>query len=72
MMVSPISNISNQVLSALQEDPRTKDEMIDAVVNQGMVTLTGTVKSNDVREAAEQVIRRLPGVITVVNELRVK
>ncbi len=71
-MTSPISNVTNQVLNAIHEDPRTKGENIDATVHQGVLTLTGSVKTNEVRDAAEQIARKLPGVITVINDIKVK
>jgi len=71
-VTSPMTTISNRVLEALQADPRTKDALIDVSLYQGIVTLTGTVKSNAMREAAVKIARQQPGVISVIDELKVK
>ena len=41
-------------------------------VKSAVVTLTGEVKSQDMRDAAEQVATRVPNVKQVVNDLQVK
>ena len=56
---------------ALLDDPLTRDCTIDVVNNQGTITLTGTVPTEEARQAAEQVARKQRGVILVVNELEV-
>jgi osmotically-inducible protein OsmY len=71
-MVSPITTVTNRVLENLQDDPRTKDAVIDATFHQGTLTLTGTVKSEAVRQAAQEIARNDPGVTNVVNEIKVK
>ena len=70
-MVSPMTDITDRVMVALLDDPRTRNAGIDVGSTQGVVTLTGTVKSEAIREAAEDIARRQPGVITVINELTV-
>jgi len=67
----PISNVAKLISDALLRDPRTKKSIIDVVINQGMVVLTGTVKSVDVIRAAEEIARAQPGVVLVTNELKV-
>ena len=73
MMYSPIVNYSSvreRVIQALQDDPRTQ-EGIDVVNEQGLITLTGTVNSPEMRQAADEIARRQDGVITVINDLKV-
>jgi len=71
-MVSPTSSATERLLEALQNDPQTKDAPIDASFSQGIVTLTGVVKSEKILRAAEEIARSQPGVISVVNEINVK
>ena len=70
-MVSPMTDITDRVTAALLEDSRTKNAMIDVGCTQNVCTLSGTVKSEAIREAAEEIARRQPGVVTVINELKV-
>jgi osmotically-inducible protein OsmY len=71
-MVTPITGITNRVAEALQNDPRTEDEVIDVSYAQGTLTLAGMVKSEEARQAAEEIARDDVSVIHVVNELKVK
>lgn len=66
------TSVSERVLDALQTDPRTRDVVIDATFHQGAVTLSGTVDSHMLSEAAEEIARQQEGVITVINDLRVR
>ena len=66
------SDVSNRVSEALLNDPRTARATIDVATEHGMVSLTGTVASVGVRQAAEEVARAQKGVVTVMNELKVK
>jgi len=70
-MDTPFSSITKQVAEALMNDPRTKGSIIEVGNNQGIVILTGTVKSPAVSQAAEEISRSQPGVISVVNELKI-
>lgn len=60
------------VENALLEDPRTTEAILDVANNRGVVTLTGTVDSEEIRQAAEEIARQQQGVLTVVNELKVE
>ncbi len=70
-MNTPVSTVTKQVTEALMNDPRTKDSVIEVGNNHGIVILTGTVKSTAISQAAEEISRSQPGVISVVNELTV-
>lgn len=70
-MVSPITSITERVLAALKDDPRTQDAMVEVAFNQGVVTLAGVVKTAEARDAAEEISRQQAGVVTVINELKV-
>ena len=73
-MVAPISDISSQVSNDLHEDPRTKSfgHQIEVIADRGIVTLSGTVPNEGARQAAVEIARRAPGVISVHNELKIK
>lgn len=61
-----------RIENALLEDPRTEGAIIDVANERGIVTLTGTVDSEETRRAAEEIAREDQGVISVVNELKVE
>lgn len=71
MDMQPFS-VAKQINDALLNDPRTKKSVIDVAFNQGSVTLTGVVKSADIIKVAEEIARAQPGVLMVINELKVK
>jgi osmotically-inducible protein OsmY len=62
----------SMVISALADDPRTELAVIEVIENQGVVTLKGKVDSVEVMEAAEEIAAEQPGVIRVVNAMRVE
>jgi len=72
-MVTPLADLSTRISGELLNDPRTKDysSNIDVAADRGIITLAGAVPSEKVREAAEEIARNSPGVITVQNELKV-
>ena len=45
---------------------------IEVIVLLGVVTLKGVVPTPEVREQAERIVRRIPGVRTVINDLEVR
>jgi hypothetical protein len=55
----------------LKLHPPTRNLEIGVVARQGMVALTGQVASEELKARCEQVARRVPGIDTVLNELRV-
>jgi hypothetical protein len=64
------STVTLLVTSTLRQDPRIKDAAIDVSSTAGVVTLSGTVASQDIRQAAETIARRQRGVTLVINDLR--
>ena len=63
--------ISEDVHERLTEDPHLDASAIGVTVNDGEVTLTGTVDSRDAKHHAEHLVERLGGVTHVQNNLRV-
>ena len=59
-----------RVARALDEDPRTADAAIEVIFERGIITLTGTVDSPQTRAAAKAIAAAEPGVVSVVNSLK--
>ena len=68
------TEVQQDVLAELRWDPRTKDEYMHmaVLVRDGIVTLSGQVRSYALRTAAEQAAQRLQGVRWIVNDLEVE
>lgn len=66
------NDLLGEVEGALMNDPRTRDAIIEVDNNNGIVTLSGVVKSAEIVSAAEEVASQPDGVIKVVNLLQVK
>jgi osmotically-inducible protein OsmY len=66
------TTITTKVKSALIADPDLSGLSIDVDTSQNVVTLRGSVVSDDMRRKAEQVARAVEGVKEVKNELVVK
>jgi hyperosmotically inducible periplasmic protein len=56
----------------VNKEPDLKDDSIDFDVNNGVVTITGAVKSSAERDHVGDLARSQPGVKNVVNSLEVK
>jgi osmotically-inducible protein OsmY len=65
-------SILTRVRYALLSDPRTDLAAIDVVNEHGVITLKGNVDDAQIREAAEAIAAEQPGVISVVNALKVE
>jgi hyperosmotically inducible protein len=63
--------IYNQVRMKLASDPTVKGGGIEVNVEGGVVTLTGKVRQDKQRQKAENLTRKVKGVKTVINQLRV-
>ena len=64
--------IRHDVLEELAWDPHVDDTEVGVEVDDGVVTLTGTVTSWAKRAAAQDAARRVVGVLDVTNSIRVK
>jgi osmotically-inducible protein OsmY len=65
-------DIAEAVRQALQADAGTTDLRIQVRVRSGVVMLRGQVETIDDTENAEEVAARVPGVVSVVEELEVR
>ncbi|MDX9992790.1 MAG: BON domain-containing protein [Anaerolineales bacterium] len=70
--MTPSKDLTQNILTALRNDPHTKDEVIEVVETAGTVTLSGYVKDVETRERAEKIARQDSGVLSVINELVVQ
>ena len=63
--------IATRVKIALLNDPRVAAQRLDARAFQGVVTLSGTVRSQADVEAAIAAARRVPGARGVKSDLKI-
>jgi osmotically-inducible protein OsmY len=66
------SQIHHDVLEELKWDSRVDETEVGVEVDNGVVTLTGTVTSWAKRLAAQEAARRVIGVLDVANDINVK
>jgi osmotically-inducible protein OsmY len=70
-MNKPVYDLQHEVQEALAEINELRGARIDVLDNNGIVTLTGMVPSVAARERAEEIVRGMDGVTSVINELNV-
>jgi osmotically-inducible protein OsmY len=66
------AELQRAVLAELAWDPRVEETEVGVEVDQGVVTLTGTVSSYMKRLAAQEAAHRVAGVRDVANDIAVK
>jgi osmotically-inducible protein OsmY len=66
------TQIHRDVLEELRWDSRVDETEVGVEVDNGVVTLTGTVTSWAKRMAAQEAARRVSGVLDVANDIQVK
>jgi osmotically-inducible protein OsmY len=66
------TQIHQAVLEELRWDPRVDETDVGVEVDDGVVTLTGSVTSWAKRVAAEEAVRRVAGVLDVANDVKIK
>jgi len=64
--------IARSAIAALQTELPYSADKIRAVVRDGRVALEGSVEWHFQREKAEKALRRLPGVISIRNSIRIE
>jgi uncharacterized protein YrrD len=60
-----------ELTDLLAADPRTTTAVIDLLCDRGVVTLTGEVEDQNIKETAVALIAQHPKVVTVNNELKI-
>jgi osmotically-inducible protein OsmY len=63
------AQLKDKVVENLMQDSRLADYPIDVLNNNGVITLTGEVSSQELSDAAEAIARHTDGAITVINEI---
>jgi osmotically-inducible protein OsmY len=61
-----------QIQKNLLEDRRTQSAPIGVIYSNGIVTLTGEAANEEIAHVAEEISRKQPGVITVINDIKAK
>jgi len=64
-------DLRSAVISALINDPATESYEIQTKVNNGVVTLTGTVDSWQEKQLCEHAVKGVKGVIDIKNQIKV-
>lgn len=64
--------IHDRVRQRLFSDPDVKGYTVELDVKDGIVTLTGTVETEKAKTKAEKLTKKVQGVKSVVNKLRVE
>jgi hypothetical protein len=64
-------NLQQEVQHVLDTDQRICDWAIDALAAGPVVTLTGTVNRREDKQLVEQIVRAIPGVSAVVNDIEI-
>jgi len=70
-VVDSATSLAEQIADVLLADPRTSACVIEVINERGIITLVGEANSRASREAATEITAAQPGVISVVNTLRV-
>lgn len=71
-MVTKTTEITDRVFESLMHDPRTEGAVIDITIERGILTLIGSVDTVETRAAAEEIARQQDGIVSVINQLKVK
>lgn len=71
-MKQTMTDLQVQVQKAILEDQRIKEFGIEALDDNGVITLRGTVPSREVKKIADTVVESVEGVVDVVDALDVE
>ena len=71
-MEKTITDLQLEAQKAILDDPRTKEHAIEALEENGIITLKGSVPAHEVGEIAKKIVEDVPGVTGVINALDVK
>ena len=71
-LVRSDTELARAIRSALEWDVLVPDDQIQSTVSAGWVTLEGEVNNGRERSDAERVIRRLTGVVGVINKIEIR
>ncbi len=68
---NPDDKIYDQVRQKLANDPDVKGGGLDVAVKNGVVTLKGVVHDEHAKEKAEKITKKVKGVTSVDNQLKI-
>ena len=57
---------------AILDDPRTREQGIEVLDDNGVVALEGYVTSREVKETAKSILSEVSGVVSVINRLEIQ
>lgn len=66
------SELAVEISKELTHDERTKESPIEAIDDNGVITLKGKAESEEVSMAAEEIASKHEGVLSVVNDITVE
>ena len=64
--------IYDRVIRKLVNDYKLKTNALEVVVAEGTVSITGLVETEKLRVRAEKIVKKIKGVKTVDNQVRVR
>ena len=64
-------NIRRELTDAIAQDPSLKDRMISFTIDNGDISVTGTVRTEIERQKVNELAMQITGVKSVANALRV-
>ena len=67
-----MTDLQRQAQKAILDDPRTKEHGIEVLNENGVITLQGYVPSREVKEAAEAIVKDVPKVVSIINQLKIQ
>lgn len=67
-----MNDLQLKAQQTISGDPRTKEHEIEALEENGVITLRGKVPSEEVSLAAEAILDEMLGIAHVINELHVE
>jgi osmotically-inducible protein OsmY len=70
-MNEPLYNLQHQIQAAFLDDPDMREYGVEVLDSNGIVTLRGTVPTHAARDRAEELVRAMEGVTSVINEIDV-
>ncbi len=70
-MNKPVYDLPDQVQAILSKDEEMQNSDIEVLDDNGIITLRGMVPTRAARDRAEETVRRMNGVVNVINELDV-
>lgn len=64
--------LQNDIIQEFQKEPMLSEAEINVDVEKGVVTLSGTVSTKEMKIAAKTVAKRIPGVKIIIDKIDIK